>query len=369
MNERTKQFRVGVVVFATIVITSILILWNSDFSALPFRSRYQVRMLVEQAPGVAPDTPVRRRGLPIGRVATIEDTDDGALITMNIDEGKVIKTNEEGRIMSSLVGDAVIEFVPVRSRLGAQPIDPNGPPIVGRFNPNPMDLLASLQADLRQSIISLGQAGDEVAELADRLNTVLGQNDMQRITALVESTERAMAQFANVAANFNDVIGDEEFKEQLKAGLIQLPSVMADARAILDALEGAVASADQNLKNLQGLTGPLGERGTAIVETMEQSVRNLQELLAQVALFTRNINESEGTIGLLIREREAYDQLNATIAQANAAIVDIRSLIGDRNIRIKIRQILDDVATLVDKLARDPARVIRGVANRETPIE
>ena len=131
MNERTKQFRVGVVVFATIVITSILILWNSDFSALPFRSRYQVRMLVDQAPGVAPDTPVRRRGLPIGRVASIEDTDDGALITMNIDAGKVIKTNEQGRIQSSLVGDAIIEFSPVSVPVGAQPIDPNGPPIRG----------------------------------------------------------------------------------------------------------------------------------------------------------------------------------------------------------------------------------------------
>ena len=180
---------------------------------------------------------------------------------------------------------------------------------------------------------------------------------MQRITALVESTERAMAQFANVAENFNDVIGDEEFKEQLKAGLIQLPSVMADARAILDALEGAVASADQNLKNLQGLTGPLGERGTAIVATMEQSVRNLQELLAQVALFTRNINESEGTLGLLIRERETYDKLNATLAQAQATIVDVRCLVNDQHIRMRITQILDNVRTITDKIARDPARV------------
>ena len=69
-------------------------------------------MLVDQAPGVAPDTPVRRRGLPIGRVASVEDTDDGALITLNIDDGKVIKSNEVGRIQSSLVGDAIIEFVP-----------------------------------------------------------------------------------------------------------------------------------------------------------------------------------------------------------------------------------------------------------------
>jgi phospholipid/cholesterol/gamma-HCH transport system substrate-binding protein len=368
MNERTKQFRVGVVVFATLFLATIMIMWNSDFSGLPFQQRYQVRMLVDQAPGVGPDTPVRRRGLPIGRVASVEDRDDGALITLNIDDGKVIKDNEIGRIQSSLVGDAIIEFVPFRPALNAQPVA-EGATIQGQYNPNPMDMLATLQVDLRQSIVSLGQAGEEVAELADRLNTVLGANDMQRLTALVESTERAMAQFALVASNFNDIVGDPQFKEQLKSGLVQLPSVMADARAILEALEGAVVSADQNLKNLQGLTGPLGDRGTAIVDNLERSVRNLEELLGQVALFTKNINESQGTIGLLIRDRQTYDNLNATIMQANAAIQEMRGITGDRNIRIKIRQILDDIATLADKLARNPARVVSGAINPETRLD
>jgi phospholipid/cholesterol/gamma-HCH transport system substrate-binding protein len=368
MNERTKQFRVGLIVFITLLLGSTLILWNSDFSGLPFQGTYQVKMLVSEAPGVAPNTPVRRRGLPIGRVDSIEDTDTGALITMNIDDGKVIKDNELGRIQSSLVGDAVIEFSAVRPAVGAQPV-PAGATVLGRYNPNPMDMLAALQGDLRQSIVSLGQAGEEVAELADRLNTVLGANDMQRVTRLVESTDRAMAEFANVAKNINDVMGDQEFKDQLKSGLVQLPSVMADARAILGALEAAVTSADQNLKNLQGLTGPLGDRGVAIVNNLEKSVQNLEELLGQVAVFTKNINESQGTVGLLIRDRQMYDQLNTTIAQAQGTIMDVRAVINDQHIRMRITQILDDIRVLTDKLARDPARVIRGIVNRETPIK
>jgi ABC-type transporter Mla subunit MlaD len=162
MNERTKQFRVGVVVFAMIITTTILILWNSDFSALPFRSKYQVKLLVDQAPGVAANTPVRRRGLPIGRVDSVEDTDDGALITLNIDADKQIKSNESGRIQSSLVGDAIIEFVPTRSPVGAQPVPPDAV-VRGIYAPNPMDLIATLQGDLRQTIVSLGNAGEEVA--------------------------------------------------------------------------------------------------------------------------------------------------------------------------------------------------------------
>lgn len=367
MNERTKQFRVGVVVFATIVISSILILWNSDFSALPFRGKYQVKMLVDQAPGVAPDTPVRRRGLPIGRVDSVEDTDEGALITLNIDDEKQIKTNEIGRIQSSLVGDAIIEFVPNTSPIGATPVQP-GAQINGMYAPNPMDLMADMQGDLKQTIVSLGEAGQEVAELADRLNHVLGANDMQRIAHLVESVDRAMSEFATMSGNLNDVVGDQEFKQQLQDGLSQLPSLVSDARAIMEALERVMGSADENLKNLQGLTGPLGDRGTAIVATLEQSVRNLEQLLGEVALLTANINNSQGTIGLLIRDRELYDQLAATIGQASATVQGVQALVNDRDLRVRIHQIIDNINVFAQKIARDPGRLARGVVDRETPI-
>ncbi len=40
----------------------------------------------------------------------------------------------------------------------------------------------------------------------------------------------------------------------------------------MEALEGALGSADENLKNLQGFTGPLGERGPEIVDSIEGGV-------------------------------------------------------------------------------------------------
>jgi phospholipid/cholesterol/gamma-HCH transport system substrate-binding protein len=369
MNERTKQFRVGVLVFGTLLLASMLIMWNSDFESLPFQGKYQVKMLVDQAPGVAPGTPVRRRGIPIGRVAEVEDADDGALLTLDIDDGKVIKTNEVGRIRASMMGDAIIEFVPGAAKVGAQPIDAQKVVVKGQYDPSPMDLMANLQGDLKQTIVSLGEAGEEVAELADRVNQVMGENDMQRMRQLVDSMDRAMVEFATVTKNLNDIVGDEQFKAQLKDGLTQLPSLVADARAIMAGLEGAVGSADENLKNLQGLTGPLGNRGTVIVASLEQSIRNLEELLGQVALLTRNLNSSEGTVGLLMRDRQLYDQLNATIVQLQGTIGDARGIIGDPEVSRRVKQILYNAWVFSDKIARDPARLARGVVDRETPIK
>jgi len=377
MEDRSKQFKVGVVVIATGLITMLLIVFTSDFSWLPFRASYQLQVLVSQAPGVVPKTPVRRRGILIGRVSTVEDTDEGALITINIDEGKYVKSNEDARVQTSLIGDAVIEFTPGPPSQGAQIVQPGGQPITGMYNPSPLDFIANLQGDLKQTIQSLGRAGDEVSVLAERMNAVLGGQDTKRIDRLFSSTEIAMNSFHSVMSNLDDVLGNEQFKASLKEGLAQLPTVITDAKEIMQVLEAAVGSADQNLKNLQGLTGPLGERGPEIVDAMEASVDNLSNLLGEIALLAKNLNSKEGTIGKLIHDDELYQQLASTVSQASQAmtqvtgtITDVRGLINDRHLRIRLRQIMDNINAFAQKLAQDPARIVRGIVphNRELPV-
>lgn len=367
MNERNKQFRVGVVAIATFVISAILVAWHSDFSSLPFAGNYQLKVQAEQAPGVSPNTPVRRRGILIGRVEDVEATDDGAVITLNINEGEVVKSNEDARIATSLIGDATIEIVPNRPIAGNQQVAP-GSTIKGMYVPSPVDMLGDIQGDLKQTIQSLGQAGAEVAELADRLNTVMGENDMQRVKSMVESLDSALVEFRATLANVNEIVGDKELQKNLRDGLAQLPSLVEDARAIMQGLEKVAGSADENLKNLTGLTKPLGENGDKIVASMEQSVTNLQELLGNVAELTANLNNSEGTVGLLIRDRQLYDRLNATVLDLQKTVGDVRGMVNSEFIQRRIREILDNVYIITDKLQRDPARVIRGVVNRETPL-
>ncbi len=371
MDERKKQFRVGVVVFATAIITAVLIVMSSDFSWSPFRQQYQLQVLVDQAPGVAPDTPVRRRGVLIGRVESVTDTDTGALITLNIDGEKEIKSNEIARIQTSLIGDAVIDFSPVGPVANANVVQPGGPPLRGVFVPSPLDLLSNMQGDLKIAIQSLGEAGQQVAELAEKLNTVLGDADMERLKQVMESADSALANFGRVMADVEDVLGDEQFKADLRQAISQLPQVVSDAREILTVLERTLASADKNLQNLQGLTGPLGERGPQLVERLELSIDNLSQVFAEAALLAKTVNSGEGTVGRLLRDQELYDRLGSTVNEAQGAIRDVRMMINDEFIQRRIRQILDNIWVLTDKIARDPARIARGIVpkNREVPVK
>ena len=68
MDERVVQFRVGVVVLATVIIMGILILLFGEARTL-VQGHYTVNVKLPRAPGIAVDTPVRKSGILIGRVA------------------------------------------------------------------------------------------------------------------------------------------------------------------------------------------------------------------------------------------------------------------------------------------------------------
>ena len=364
MEDRRKQFSVAVVVLATPIIVGLLLATSSDLAWSPFSSQYQIELLVDQAPGVAPKTPVRRRGVLIGRVQSVEDTDEGALITLNINEGKLVKSNESARIQTSLIGDAIIEFSPFATAVNAQPVAA-GQRVQGTYNPTAIDLIANLQGDLKDTIQALGAAGDEVSKLARTMNDIAGDQDVERLSQLVDSTETAMSRFGTVMADVEDVIGDEDFKRDLKEGLAAMPSLVSDMEEIMRALENALTSADQNLKNLEGFTKPLGERGDLIVEKMEGSVDNLSELLGEIALLAKSLNSDKGTIGKLTSDTELYDQILYTTHQVNKLLANVEMMTR------RLRPILDDVRVFTDKIARDPSRIARGIIpkNRELPIK
>ena len=113
MDERVLRFRVGVVVLAAAVITCILIMLLGEGQAI-FQRRYTIYLQFPQAPGVTIDTPVRKHGVLIGRVSEVKLLEKGGvLLTVWIDSRYTLRRSEVPRIStSSLLGDAVVEFVP-----------------------------------------------------------------------------------------------------------------------------------------------------------------------------------------------------------------------------------------------------------------
>src|SRR5690348_11056509 len=151
MNERQMQFRVGLVVLATMIVGFVLMGLNGPmtFGWLPWgHSKYQIGILAKQAPGVDTNTPVRKNGILIGRVKAIEDQGDGVLLKAEIDGNRPLYGNFEPHIRTSVLGDATIDFVSRQPAAGTQPV-PDDFVFTGRVDPNPFESLGQL-GDLKQ---------------------------------------------------------------------------------------------------------------------------------------------------------------------------------------------------------------------------
>jgi phospholipid/cholesterol/gamma-HCH transport system substrate-binding protein len=352
MNERVIQFRVGVVVVAATIITGILIMLFGEGKTL-VRSQYTIFLRFPLAPGVTVDTPVRKHGVTIGRVSTVELLDEGGvLLTARIDEGRRLYRNEVCLIRpASLLGDAVLDFVPSAQQEAPGPLIQDGDLLAdGLVASNPLEVLTNLEENLEETIGSIGSAANEVELLARNLNSTLGGNNDQ-LQRILDKSERALDQFTVVMTSVDSLIGDEELRSRLRQTLADLPQLVTEMKTTIEAARQTMAGidrvsgrAEQNLANIENFTRPLGERGEELVGNVAVAFENLEQLTGQLAVFGQALNNPDGSLGRFIQDRQLYDRLDEAVRNVNMA-------------SRRIRPILDDVRTFTDKIAQDPRQL------------
>ena len=191
MDERVMQFRVGVMALATLLITASLVLLIGKAPAL-VHGTYTIYIKFKDAPGVSQDTPLRKFGIRIGRVAKVDfaDDDSGAIVTAEVDSNRKLRTDEYCRINNSLLGDAVLEFVDKDPEHTPDAFIENGDYLEGDVRLDPLQIVAKLEGNLSEALGSVGRTSDEIGELARRVSDLLGNNDEQfsRIVAKTEQT-------------------------------------------------------------------------------------------------------------------------------------------------------------------------------------
>ena len=355
MNDRVMQFRVGVVVLATAIITGILIVLFGDLPSL-VQATYPLKMSFADARGVSNGTPVRKNGILVGRVADVElDERGGVSVVADIDSYVPIYKDEQPRIATTLLGDAEIQLVPGRVVPPRQRIAPEEV-LVGAVSRDPFEVFATLEPKLGSALESLTQASESVTKLSANLDRLLlGEDDT--FAKMVAKTEKALDAFSLAMDNINDVMGDANARAKLKETLNGLPEVMNDLRTTVQGIGTTVDTADRNLRNLEGLTRPLGERGEGMVAQVDKTIGRLDEVLQQAVFFTRALNESEGTLGKLVRDPKVYDDLAQAAANVN-------------NLTKELRPIVDDVRVFTDKIARHPEQLgVRGALDRRPGLK
>lgn len=360
MDERVMQLRVGFLVLATLLITGILVVMFGEFPS-PFQPEYTIRIRFDEARGVAPETPVRKSGILIGRVqkvAFVEDVEGiegkpGVIITAKIN--RRLRTNEACRVKSTLLGDAVLQIV--RSdKVVEGPVEfvEEGGSIDGQAEVSPIEAITDLKADVAKAIGSvtraadaLGSASGDLGNAGLRFTDLINEHEQELDAAIVQADSTLVA-VEKAAKDFDELLGDQQTQARLKTAMNNFPELLSQ-------MQRTMARAEQRLDEIGTLTQRLGS--PEMIERIERGTTQLDSVMADLAVFTQRLRNPDGSLALLLEDRQLYDHLNRA-----AANVD--------DLSRRMKPIVEDVRVFTDKIARHPERLgVRGVLERHPGIK
>ena len=346
MDERKMRVSVGVVaLFTFVAIGSLIGLVGRAGSLL--HGTYPLYVKFSQAPGVSEETPVRKFGIRIGQVTEVgfAPDDSGAVVTVQIDANRQLRSDETLRVNNTLLGDAVLEVVDEDEANLPDDYRQPGDTLEGSIRSDPLQVISNMEGGLADAMASIGRTSDEIGQLAQRVSDLLGNNEEQ-IVRIVDKMEKTIDQLRTAVASTEDLMGDPALRENLRRTLTDMPEVLADARDAIASLRTTLSGADRNLANLEGFTRPLGERGPQLVANLESSVAKLDQVLTDMSAFSESMNEPTGSLNQFINNPDAYQQVNAAATNLNELTKELRPVARDLRI-------------FSDKMARHPEALLR----------
>jgi phospholipid/cholesterol/gamma-HCH transport system substrate-binding protein len=347
MSERQLQFRVGV--FVSLALASIVALVFEFGEIQTFlRPKYTVKIRFKTATGIAVSTPVRRNGVLIGSVKSVQfdDENGGLVVHASIKDGVRLWPDGHVRLVSSLLGDSAIEFLPGKSTQALK----DGDTVEAEPAVDPLNVVGRMEQNVSLLIDSFQQTSREWQSVGHNLNSVLQTNQGNLHTVVARAAE-ALTEVAHTMKTVDQtlqdtsrLIGDPQTQENLRKTMNALPVLAEETQRTVAAVRAAVQKMDENLSNLNAVTAPLAKNGVTLATRIENTLSNVETLSEELTLFAKLVNSPEGTIHKLAADPQLYVNLNRSAESASLLL---------RNLEPVIR----DLRVFSDKVARHPELV------------
>ena len=131
-----------------------------------------------------------------------------------------------------------------------------------------------------------------------------------------------------VSATFRNVLGDAEGEEALHEIVANVRAVSADLRRVVEANEKGIERIVGNLgsfsSDIAELTANNKGRIDSMLQGMQMASAKLNTALDHLVDISARIDAGEGTLGKLLSDDELYEEVDATIADARATLLEVR---------------------------------------------
>lgn len=361
MSDRQMEFRVGLFVVAAIGVATFMVFhfgeWKNELAA---GSHVTVRF--EDAGGIHIASPVRMSGIQIGTVRDIrlDDANGGVLVLIGVRPEYQIRTGSRARIVSSLLGDAAVEFSP---GIGSPPV-PEDQIITGLSGGGPLEAVDRLEGRMGQALDVFAQTGREWGRVGANLNQAMGGADGRQMQQMIQQTVASLQEFTRTMRTANqtlasaqNVLGNPDTQADLRATLSALPELVNDTRQAIQAVKLTVHRVDRNMQHIDAAMQPIAKNSEPMARRLNNTLANLESLTGELAAFSKLLRTRDGSMQRLVSDPSLYRNLNATAASLAVFLKNAEP-------------VLADLRVFSDKIARHPELIgVRGAIRGSSGIK
>jgi phospholipid/cholesterol/gamma-HCH transport system substrate-binding protein len=311
MNDQAVRFRLGIFVLSALILLAVLIMLFGGWGRV-FQHYNEYTIVFDNAAGVAAGTPVRRSGVKIGEVQSVElDSKTGEVrVRIKVASDYVVRKNDVATITRNLLGDTSIDFVPNNDQVNLMPGEGGEQPVLfqqGQAAPQPPDTSpVPPGSTLRgRSSAQGGNLAQQGAELVPAAREMI--NQLTKMLPLVDETLREYRQLGKLMSGLLPAFSKTNEEIQLMA---------RNWGKLGERLDVLLQSNDQKLtKALDQLNESLRRLNTTFSDenqkNLTDTLKNVRESSNRLDSITRNTDD------LIKESRKTMTQINSSVSRAN----------------------------------------------------
>lgn len=350
-SRMVREGSVGLLILAGVGLFGGLILWLRGFN--PSNRSFSVTVEFATTGGVQPGSPVRYRGVTVGRISRISPNPNGVAIQIDIAPADLIipRDSEVTVNQSGLLGETVLDIIPRKPLpdgvMAAKPLDRDcskeiilceGSRINGTLGISTDELVrASIKF---ATVYSDPQFTGNINSLTKNSSDAAAQIVIlsKEVTALVKSARQEVGTFSGTAKSISNAA------TQFGLTIGQVNSLITANRATLVS----------TLDNLNQTSGQLRLTVTRLSPTLDriqqgQLIQNLETLsanAAQASINLRDVSVRLNNPSNLTVLQQTLDSARATFQNAQKITADLDELTGDPQLRNDLRNLIKGLSGL-----------------------